>query len=65
MTALPPAAQRAQARLRDRAEMHLRLAAMDDLRRAHPDVTSKPRRPSGVARKFDAVWPPPWIITTG
>jgi hypothetical protein len=46
---LPPAAERAQARLRDRAELHLRLAAMDQLRRDHPAVTSKPHRPSGGA----------------
>jgi hypothetical protein len=49
MTALPPAVQRAQARLRERAEMHLRIAAMDDLRRDHPDVTSAPHRPPGAA----------------
>jgi hypothetical protein len=47
MTALPAGVQRAQARLRDRAEMHLRLAAMDDLRRPHPDATTAPHRPGG------------------
>jgi hypothetical protein len=49
MTALPPAVQRAQARLREQAETHLRIAAMDDLRRDHPDVTSAPHRPRGAA----------------
>ena len=35
--------------LREQAELHLRLAAMDDLRRDHPGVTSAPHRPSGGA----------------
>jgi hypothetical protein len=46
---LPAGVQRAQARLRERAELHLRLAAMDELRRAHPGVTTAPRRPPGGA----------------
>ena len=50
MTArLPPTVQRAQARLREQAEVHLRLAAMDELRRAFPDVTTAPHRPAGGA----------------
>jgi hypothetical protein len=46
---LPAGVQRAQARLRERAELHLRLAAMDELRRAHPGATTAPRRPPGGA----------------
>jgi hypothetical protein len=46
---LPAGAQRAQARLREQAELHLRLAAMDELRRAHPDVTTAPHRSPGGA----------------
>ena len=46
---LPAGVQRAQARLRDRAELHLRLAAMDELRRAHPAATTPPHRPPGGA----------------
>ena len=46
---LPAGVQRAQARLRERAELHLRLAAVDELRRAHPDVTTAPHRPPGGA----------------
>ena len=46
---VPPAVARAQQRLRDRAEMHLRLAAMDDMRRANPGVTTEPHRPGGGA----------------
>jgi hypothetical protein len=45
----PGAVARAQQRLRDRAEAQLRLAAMDDLRRAHPQVTTAPHRPPGGA----------------
>jgi hypothetical protein len=44
---LPAGVERAQRRLRDRAEMHLRLAAMDDLRRPYPGVTREPHRPRG------------------
>ena len=46
---LPPAVERAQARLRDRAELHLRLAAMNQLRRDHPGATTAPHRPAGGA----------------
>ena len=49
MMRLPRAAERAQARLRERAEIHLRLAAMDELRRAHPHSTTAPHRPRGGA----------------
>jgi hypothetical protein len=49
MTKLPPAVERAQARLREQAELHLRLAAMNQLRRDHPGATSAPHRPSGGA----------------
>jgi hypothetical protein len=45
----PAAVARAQQRLRDRAEAQLRLAAMDDLRRAHPRMTTAPHRPPGGA----------------
>ena len=34
-------------RLRDRAEHHLRLAAMDEMRRRHPDGTTAPYRQTG------------------
>jgi hypothetical protein len=37
----------AQQRLRERAEHHLRLAAMDDLRSSHPQATTAPYRPRG------------------
>ena len=37
----------ARRRLRDRAEHHLMLAAMDDLRARHPAGTTKPYRDSG------------------
>ena len=47
MTALPAGLQRAQARLREQAELHLRLAAMDELRGPHADATTKPHRPPG------------------
>jgi hypothetical protein len=46
---LPAGLARAQQRLREQAELHLRLAAMDDLRSAHPDVTTAPHRPRGAA----------------
>jgi hypothetical protein len=46
---VPAGLARAQQRLRDRAELHLRLAAMDDLRRDHPNVTTAPHRPPGGA----------------
>jgi hypothetical protein len=36
-----------RARLREQAEHHLRIAAMDDLRRAHPDTTTQPYRARG------------------
>jgi hypothetical protein len=36
-----------RARLREQAEHHLRVAAMEDLRRAHPDATSEPYKPRG------------------
>jgi hypothetical protein len=49
MTKLQPAVERAQARLREQAELHLRLAAMNQLRRDHPGATSAPHRPSGGA----------------
>jgi hypothetical protein len=49
VTGLPPAVERAQQRLREQAELHLRLAAMDDLRRGHPGVTTAPHRPPGGA----------------
>jgi hypothetical protein len=38
----------AQQRLRERAEHHLRLAAMDDLRARHPRATTPPHRPGGA-----------------
>jgi hypothetical protein len=41
----------AQRRLRDRAEHHLRVAAMDDLRRRYPDGTVAPYRARG-----DLLW---------
>ena len=47
MTGVPPALARVQQRLRDRAEVHLRLAAMDELRRDHPQATTAPHRPPG------------------
>jgi hypothetical protein len=37
----------AQQRLREQAEHHLRVAAMDDLRRAHPEATTAPYRQPG------------------
>jgi hypothetical protein len=46
---LPASVARAQQRLRDRAEAHLRLAAMDDLRGPHAHVTAAPHRPPGGA----------------
>jgi hypothetical protein len=49
MSGMPAGVSRAQQRLREQAELHLRLAAMDDLRRDHPGVTSAPHRPSGGA----------------
>jgi hypothetical protein len=36
-----------RARLRDQAEHHLRIAAMEDLRRRHPQATTAPHRPRG------------------
>jgi hypothetical protein len=36
-----------RARLRERAEHHLRVAAMEDLRRRHPQATTAPHTPSG------------------
>ena len=38
-----------QRRLRSESEHHLRLAAMEDLRRAHPQGTAAPYRPRGHA----------------
>ena len=49
MSGMPAGVSRAQQRLREQAELHLRLAAMDDLRRDHPGATSAPHRPSGGA----------------
>jgi hypothetical protein len=46
---LPAGVQRAQARLRSQAELHLRMAAIDDLRRGFPSVTTEPYRPPGGA----------------
>jgi hypothetical protein len=43
--------QDAQRRLRERAEHHLRVAAMDDLRRRYPDGTVAPYRERG-----DLLW---------
>jgi hypothetical protein len=37
----------AQRRLRERAEHHLRVAAMEDLRARHPRATTAPHRPRG------------------
>ena len=37
----------AQQRLREQAEQHLRVAAMEDLRRRHPQATTEPHRPRG------------------
>jgi hypothetical protein len=37
--------------LRERAEHHLRLAAMDDMRRLHPSGTTQPHRERG-----DLLW---------
>ena len=36
-----------RARLREQAEHHLRIAAMEDLRRRHPQATTAPHKPSG------------------
>jgi 3-polyprenyl-4-hydroxybenzoate decarboxylase len=36
-----------RARLREQAEHHLRVAAMEDLRRRHPQATTAPHRPPG------------------
>jgi hypothetical protein len=36
-----------RARLRERAEHHLRVAAMEDLRRRHPQATTAPYKPRG------------------
>ncbi len=49
MSGLPAGVARAQQRLREQAELHLRLAAMDELRREHPGVTTAPHRPPGGA----------------
>ena len=38
----------AQQRLREQAEEHLRVAAMEDLRRRHPQATTAPHRPRGA-----------------
>ena len=38
----------AQQRLREQAEQHLRIAAMEDLRRRHPQATTAPHRPRGA-----------------
>ena len=38
----------AQQRLREQAEQHLRIAAMEDLRRRHPQATTAPYRPRGA-----------------
>jgi hypothetical protein len=37
-----------RARLREQAEHHLRVAAMEDLRRRHPQATTAPHRPRGA-----------------
>jgi hypothetical protein len=42
-------AAQVQQRLRDRAEHHLRLAAMEELRRSHPGSTTEPYREDGGA----------------
>lgn len=49
MTGLPAGLARAQQRLREQAEAHLRLAAMDTLRRDHARATTAPHRPPGGA----------------
>jgi hypothetical protein len=49
MSGMPAGLARAQQRLREQAELHLRLAAMDDLRRDHPQVTTASHRPRGGA----------------
>lgn len=36
-----------RARLREQAEHHLRVAAMEDLRRAHPQATTAPHKARG------------------
>lgn len=36
-----------RARLREHAEHHLRVAAMEDLRRRHPQATTAPYKPRG------------------
>ena len=36
-----------RARLREQAEHHLRIAAMEDLRRRHPQATTAPDEPRG------------------
>ena len=36
-----------RARLREQAEHHLRIAAMEDLRRRHPQATTAPHKPRG------------------
>ena len=38
----------AQQRLREQAEHHLRVAAMEDLRREHPQATTAPHRARGA-----------------
>jgi len=40
--------RRLKQRLRDRAEHHLRAAAMDDMRRRHPGGTTAPYREPGA-----------------
>ena len=37
-----------RARLREQAEQHLRIAAMEELRRRHPQATTAPYRPRGA-----------------
>jgi hypothetical protein len=49
MSGLPAPVERARQRLREQAELHLRLAAMDDLRRRHPGATTAPHRSRGGA----------------
>ena len=41
-----------RARLREQAEHHLRIAAMEDLRRSHPQATTAPHRARGGYRRM-------------
>ena len=42
------AAAKRQQQLRERSEYYLRLAAMEDQRRRHPDTTTRPALPRGA-----------------